>query len=1120
MKRLCFRLERCYWRVWLAVTLCIPMAVPAADVATDVAFGPSPVPGYLGKVLQPLSAGDPLLPGAFQLKAQLGLKQVPAMELDSSAPLEPEAATSRAAAPEHTVRLNASAGTDLSAYDELWIDHAALGQCSAQLTLQTDEGLREGRPSSTTIIGMEEGRSVLLSEQPARMPWVAKDMFYLLARQWGSRDDGKWRYAQDGDATVLQRRLQVSLDRAQTIEMEFPAGARLNGVNLFISVGHHHRPSRLLTSGDFTSEVQDDGQRTRLRIRLDRVLAEYRQRGQIVSLAELLVFYRGARERTVVEQPLRRLTIYSLAGTGRAPDGGRVLQVPMTTAPLTTTVWRTKLDLRDVTGRWVARMPLRSAGWQVSGAPGCKTDLVSARLVKLRRSSTPAFLDEAASRIRSLGGPFLVRPEDHDGVEWLDFAAQLPLAEARVHARLPRGQGGDVEFPGWGLRMASSGGTVEERGVAEGMLLPSGAMVDMDWQVDFRVRPGQRLYVGIQTTGRRQPEVEVRAVTDDGRDYRFRAMPSQPVLLDRRIPEGARVRSLSLRFDALEVAASWTVKDVSVFRPYRLDAAQAATEPRFGWGVVPLLPRADATDLGDAWRSDGVRLTGILRARPEAAGATMLRWSTPVGLPARDLLELRLEYDVRGAEMDSCWLQAEILGSDGHRLERRLCPRDGHVREGMAAELRERFGENERVTEIRWTAALYMDRPVHLSFLAEAGVGARPSVMDSLSRGTGLLVEGSLRMPEALPGSLRDALVQGRRRVWLDYGVLEVGQKQEMTPVLLQDDGLFELRHVTLVSNQDEKSEAVVEWRDMLRPPKPPPGMGKLKKLVLAFAAGAGAWLAWRLLSPHWRNGRIRLRALALQGRLAAETAWGLGEHVAAGVGRHRRVFHLASIVAALPWFGWAGRGDEGAPWLLGAGVALWMTSALHLWRGLPAWGRFFAVYLWPCMWFAWLAWALGAYPAPSSRLSSLAVVVGCLWPVASMLHLSLLWMRRVAGLWLCLMLLLGVTSYGFGFMRTADWGENVFITLGGLWMIAAWWFATVSARDTLVRCQPRLARWIYGERGGPFLVGSLLALAASVALLMLGMSQIAAHVVTLCFYQLCIGVALQASVHWWRRSS
>ncbi len=126
--------------------------------------------------------------------------------------------------------------------------------------------------------------------------------------------------------------------------------------------------------------------------------------------------------------------------------------------------------------------------------------------------------------------------------------------------------------------------------------------------------------------------------------------------------------------------------------------------------------------------------------------------------------------------------------------------------------------------------------------------------------------------------------------------------------------------------------------------------------------------------------------------------------------------------------------------------------------------------------------------------------------------------MRRGAGLWLGLMMLLGVACYGFGFMSTVGWGENVFITLGGLWMIAAWWFAAVSARDTLLRRQPRLARWIYGERGGPFLVGSLLALAASMVLLMLGMSQMAAHVVTLCFYQLCIGVALQASVHWRRR--
>ncbi|MBF9264412.1 hypothetical protein [Paracidovorax cattleyae] len=69
MKRWCSRLAQSRWSALLAAALCIPMAVHAADAATDVAFGPAPVPGYLGKVLQPLSVGDPLLPGAFQVKA-------------------------------------------------------------------------------------------------------------------------------------------------------------------------------------------------------------------------------------------------------------------------------------------------------------------------------------------------------------------------------------------------------------------------------------------------------------------------------------------------------------------------------------------------------------------------------------------------------------------------------------------------------------------------------------------------------------------------------------------------------------------------------------------------------------------------------------------------------------------------------------------------------------------------------------------------------------------------------------------------------------------------------------------------------------------------------------------
>lgn len=1107
------------WRALLSAALCVPVAVLAAGATTDVAFGEPPFPGYLGRVLQPIAAGDSMLPGTFGLKAQLGLKQVPAMEVESSVKLEPAAPAGRATLQDAGVRLNAPADTDLSAYDELWVDHAAPGQCAPQLKLQTDEGLREGRPSSSTIVGMAEGRTVLFKEQPARMPWVAKDMFYLLARQMGSHDDGKWRYAQDGDATVLQRRLQISLDRAQSIELEFLPGTRLKGINLFISVGGHHRPSRLLTVDDLHMEIQEDGRSTRMRIRLDRALAPYRQSGKPVSLAEMLVFYQGSPERVLAEHPLKSLTVYSLPVGSGTQEGDRILTAPVKTAPLTSTIWRTTMDLKDVTSRWVARMPLRSAEWQMSGESACKTELIAAHLVKLKRSHSPAFVADMAARIRALGGPFLVRPEDRTGVEWLDVAAELPLASAQPQARLTRGRGLEAEFPGWGLRVASIGPEMQERITKDGLLFPAGAMVDMHWKVDFKVRPGQRLHLDAWPRDDRRLDVEVVATAQDGREYRFRARVNHPLLLDRRIPEGMRVRSLALRFDALEENAPWSVRAVTVFRPYRLEASQLGEVTRPGWGVMPLEMQPQAPDPGDAWRGEGMRLKGALRARPEEAGATVLRWTTPLNVPARQLLDLRLSYDVQGAEMDHCWMQADILGDRGHRLQRQLCPRDGEAREGVIADLVDAFDEDERVVEIRWAGAIYLDRPAQLDLQASVGVGARPSVRSILAAGPVMLMDGEARVPNALTPQARETIENGRRPAWVDYGSLVVRPRQEMKPALLQEDDLFELKHVTLVSDQDATAPAVVDWRASLRPPAPPPGMGKPKKLVLAFVACGIAWIAWRILSPHWRRGATRLQRMVAQGRGLAAAVWRLGERITSALSRHRQAFHLVGMAAAMVCFWWAGRDVEGRPWLLGAGVSLWVTSALHLWRGVPGWGRFFGAYLWPCMWLAWLAWALAAYPAPSSLQTLAAVLIGCLWPLASALNRSLWWVRRGTGLLLGGLLVMAVLCYGLGFSRTADWGENLFITLGGLWMIAAWWFAAASAREGVSKRSPFLARWMYGERGGVFLAGALLALGASVVLLMLGMGQPAAHVVTLCFYQLCLGVALQASVHRQRKS-
>ncbi|RAR76954.1 hypothetical protein AX018_104112 [Paracidovorax anthurii] len=1121
MKRLSCRMAWSRWWMVPAALLWAQGALCAADVPTDVAFGRSPMPGYLGRVLQPVVAGDPLLPGAFDLQAQLALRHVPAMELESSVPLEVSVPGTRAAAAGQGVRLAAPADTDLSAYDEVWVDHAAPGHCSAHLELQTDEGLQEGRPSSSTIVGMADGKSVLFTEQPYRMPWVAKDMFYLLARQFGSSDDRRWRYAQDGDATVLQRRLQVPLDRAQAIELELPAGARVKGVNLLISVGDHHRPSRLLTMGDFTSESLDDGVRTRFRLRVDRVLAEYRQAKRPVSLAELVVFYQGPRERTLAEKPLRRLSIFSLPGTGLAPVSGRALQVPMKTGPLTASTWRTVLDLKDVTGRWVARMPLRAAEWKAIGGPACGLEPYAARLVKLKRSRTPAYVAETAALVRALGGPFVVQPEDRTAIEWLDIVAQLPLGRAGPRPPQSRGHdGAEADWPGWGVKWSAAGAQAQVDAVPGALQFAMATAVQVSWSVDFRVRPGLRLHVDMGSDDHRLPEVSARVVVEGGQQYDVRLPASQPLRLDRRIPDGVRVRSIVLNFDTRGQAVPWALRGLTVFRPYRLDPEQVGEAPRPGWAEVPLVARPDAAEPGHTWRSEGPRAVAAIRSAPASGDMHRLQWTTDADVPARQLLELRLQYELQGTAAEGCWLQADIRGSHGHHAERTFCPRDGLLHEGVAADMLKHFDEDERIVSVHWTASLYVDQPTEASFRPALGVGVRPSARRALAQGPVLRMEGAPMVPLSMPVPVQDALLQGRRPVWVDYGPLRIQERQEMVPALLQDDGLFELKRVTLVSDQDLRSEAVSRWREMLRPAAPAPGMGKLHKLGFAMLAGVALWLAWRVLARRAHAWLRLLRPVAERARRLCGAAWLACERARSVLARHLPLLHFAVMALALPLFWKAGRGGPGAPWLLGAGVSLFVTSALHLLRGLPPWGRFFVHCLWPFSWFAWFAWALGAYDAPSSPLVAVALLAGCFWPVAFAVHRALWWMKRGMGLLAGVLVVVGLACYGIGFIGAVDGGENVFITLGGLGMIAAWGCLVWSARDPLATWKPWLARWLYGERGGVFLAGALLALPGSAVLLALGMSQVAAHVATLFFYQLCLGAALQASVHWWRKGA
>ncbi|MFC4161767.1 hypothetical protein [Chitinimonas lacunae] len=1067
---------------------------------TVAAFGQPLVPGYWGRVEQPIEPGNPLYADRYQLRAKL----LP--RLASATVVERGVDLGLTAAGERRQPLAVPAGVSLADFDELWIDHGAPGRCDIRLELSAGAVQLRGE-------SLLDRDGVLLNLQPSQAVWMEKDFLYLLRRQLGLADDGHWRYARDGDFTVMQKRFHVPLSYAETLEFEFPSGTVLSGINLFISEGEHQRPSRLLSGGDFTSDTHDDGVRTRVRLHLGQTMTDYRNRNQSVYLAEALVFYQGTPEQVVRDKPLRRMTLIGAQAPQQAVVTGSAVPLALQTRQLTATGWRTVADLRTRAREHDNGMPLRSAVLTAEGDALCRPSFERVRLVKLAEVGLPRYQVDTARLLETLGGPFLLRPGDPDRLEWLAFAAQLPLAQAKP---LPqRREEGEFELAGWGATLRLDGPRAVPTVGADGLTFKDSGTVTLDWAVDIAVAPELRLTVQLTHGAAQFPSLPLDVELADGRRVELRLQPNRPLWLGHYLPPTSRIRSLRLRFVPGETAGPWTLGDLSVFRPYLVPATAAFASPRPGWGKFsPTIEAARAAPT-DQLGTEAGRLVATLQ--PDGSVERLLQWRTPLGLPARDLLQLRLDYRLDTALAQGCWLELAMTGSQGGRYQRQWCPHDGSIEEGLAPAMAAHFAPDETVEAIEWRARLQVEQPAQTGFAVSVGLSSRPSARAVLERGVALQLGAERRLPQPLSATVQAAFEGGGVPVWLDYGQWAVGTGQRMPLLRLAENELFELKRLTLLGSA-LLSPAVENWRVSLRPPAPPPGPGKLSKLAGGLVAGVLLWLGWRygVLQSLWRTVVALLRWLVW----ALSHTLGLAGRMLSRLASRSRWLNYGAVLLALALLWLAGAGARGAVWLGGGGIFLLLASGWHLgrWSGLAplhqALGRRWLM----LAWLGWAAWMVGAYGLPRDGLV-LAALLGPLWCYSVMLRGGVARALRSVRLAPVLLLLAALACYLLGLSRKAEAGESAWFTAGALLLIGLWWKLSRMAQPWVTRRWPILAGRLYSAPGGPLFLGGLLALAASAVLLWLGMSQLAAHVATLFFYQLCLGAAFDVVAHWRQRT-
>ena len=1086
---------------------------PMLAARVDAAFGQAPMPGQWGRVQQPLQVRTPLLPGDYQIKAQVAPRLTNVPSSVASVKLLAHSQAGGAATPgARRLKLAAPPGTELKAYDELWIDHRASEICQIQLDMDmrgADQRVEKLR-GSARITPVE-----LMVHRPGPGEWVKKDFQYLLQRQFGLKQDDRWRYSSDGDRTVLQRRFHTPVNDATMLELELPTGSILSGVNLFLSIGEHGRPNRLLSGDELPSETHDDGLRTRVRVRLDRALQTYRNSLETAYLAEVLVFYQGLPAEVAGRKPIHKLT---LLGTGRLDEEdeeeaiGR--PVPVKVERATASSWRLAADLRDLQAH-PGPASLASVTVTVKDQDDCWFDFEEASLVKLADTGRPEHESEVAGLLRGLGGPFLMRPAGGQGqVEWLESIAQLPVAQARLSPRRLGGSGYQAELPGWGVKFTSGNPGFLLARTDNGLQAQSaGEAVDLDWAVEFRVQDGQMLHVGVPKGGAGLDEVELEiALADGGRITGLKVPVNRSFNLSRWLPRQAKVTGLSLRFGSAGEPHMWTLGDVTVFRPYLLTRREAFDAPRPGWGEIKL-PVDLAPPGTQGWRVVESRLSGVLG--PVADGLSEMKWRTPIGLPARDLGRVRLNFQFdQEAQSEVCWLRMAVIGESGGRYERQWCPQGDAVSEDLARAMTEHFVDGENVVSIEWTVEFQPIRPVRALFETTLGVFRQPSAWATFQRGLRLAWAGVDRLPdlsaEAAQKATIDDLVGGIRPVWLDYGVFHVEPGQTLPAAMrLRDHELFGLKHIVLFDPGADAQE-VADWRRSLRASAGSSGLGKLTKLALTATLAAGAWLAWHLrwiqtcghcLAAGARASRsLSIFLVGKLGRLLVRRA------------PQGRFFNFSAALFSMLMLWLGGQEMSGALWFKAGGVFLIMAAGWHQWRwSIPSASaqQQLARRVLLLAWMGWVAWALGAGTPYRDEL--VAVALGPLWCYSVSLRGGAVKLLRSAWLAPVALLAAALVCYVTGLTNPVQSGESAWFTAGALLLVLAWWRAARNLRSRVASQWPSVAERAYGSPGAAVISGGLLMLAVSAFFLTLGASQVAAHFATLFFYHLCLGAGLNA---------
>ncbi len=290
------------------------------------------------KLFSEIDAANPLLPGKYKLQAQVGFKTEKRQVISESLDLDWLAVIqssnylihdnrylwqpSERQVEDARIKIPLMISKKFAEFDALHIDYDELFPNNPNQPVL--EMLFESEDENLVVLAGEKAFKLTPLEtiEIATTAWQEKDNLYLTRRELGFSFDKNWRYAQDANNTVIQRRFHKNLANVEAMDLLVKPGFSVSAINLLVGFEDKLKYSEIVEWAIIPKEKID----AVWRLNLGELIRKNYANKEQVFLEEVVVFVKGNMADNVQNRVLKSLIFQGVMGEKKPVD--KVIHLP------------------------------------------------------------------------------------------------------------------------------------------------------------------------------------------------------------------------------------------------------------------------------------------------------------------------------------------------------------------------------------------------------------------------------------------------------------------------------------------------------------------------------------------------------------------------------------------------------------------------------------------------------------------------------------------------------------------------------------------------------------------------------------------------------------------------